>query len=116
MAQLRAHELRAKSFFYILKYDNVAMATFSFDCQKNMPLPKILDQATYYSRQIYIYNFTIIHGTSKTKLTKDNAFSYTWSELEYPKCSCEISSAVYQRLINTHFSEELLIVTLFSPN
>lgn len=30
-------------------------------------------------------------------------FSYTWSELDRPKGSCEIASAVYHRLKNTVF-------------
>lgn len=73
----------------------------SFDCQKNMPLPKIPDQATYYSRRIYIFKFTIVQGNSKHNLTKDNVFSYVWSELDRPTSSCEIASVVYHRLKNT---------------
>lgn len=68
-----------------------------------MPLPRIPDQATYYSRQIYIFNLTIVQGSSKHKLIKDNVFSYTWSELDRPKGSCETASAVYHRLKNKIF-------------
>lgn len=57
--------------------------TFSFDCPKNQPLPKLPDQSTYYSRQFYIYNLTIVQGTSKDKLTKENVFSYVWGEEQY---------------------------------
>lgn len=80
MIQLRVHKKRAKAFFNYLKDDSPKVAIFSYDCQKNMPLPKIPDQSTYYSRQFYLYNFTIVAGTSKSQLNKDNTFAYVWTE------------------------------------
>uniref|UniRef100_A0A1B6EC16 DUF7869 domain-containing protein n=1 Tax=Clastoptera arizonana TaxID=38151 RepID=A0A1B6EC16_9HEMI len=74
--------------------------TFSFDCQKNQ-CPKIPDQASYYLRQLYIYNFTICEGTSKDPQTKDKIFSYVWLENQYKKGSNQIASALYHRLLNT---------------
>lgn len=47
MTELRVHKLRAKSFFDILRDDRNFVEIFSFDCHKNMPLPRIPDQATY---------------------------------------------------------------------
>lgn len=70
-----------------------------------MPLPKIPDQSTYYSRQIYLYNCTVVEGSSKSKLTKNNVFAYCWTENEFQKGSNEISSAVYHRLMNTDFTD-----------
>lgn len=39
-------------------------------------------------------------------------FSYTWSELDRPKGSCEIASAVYHRLKNTVFPPDKETVRL----
>ncbi|CAG4960948.1 unnamed protein product [Parnassius apollo] len=79
------------------------MITFSFDCQKNNPLPKVPDQSAYYSRQIYLYNFTIVQGSSKDHLNKDTTYAYLWTENEFPKTSNQIASAVYDRLNKTNF-------------
>lgn len=114
MTQLCVHKLRAKRFFDILRDESPNVVTFSYDCQKNMPLPKIPDQATYYSRQFYVYNFTMVQGSSKCKLTKNNVFSYTWSELDRPKGSCEVASAVYHRLKSTNFGPGTDTVRLVS--
>ncbi|CAH4034417.1 unnamed protein product [Pieris brassicae] len=61
-------------------------------------MPKIPDQITYYSRQLYIYNFTGVVGHSKTELKKENVYSYTWTEDILPKASNEIASAVFHCL------------------
>lgn len=74
------------------------MITFSFDYQKNSPLARIPDQSAYYSRQFYLYNFTIEQGTSKDKLNKNTTFAYTWTENEFGETANLISSAVYDRL------------------
>ena len=65
------HKKRAKAFFSYLKDESPNVYIFSFDCQKNMPLPEIPDQSTYYSRQFYLYNFTIVAGSSKSQLNKE---------------------------------------------
>lgn len=95
------HKKRADSFFSLLQTQNEDEITLSFDCQKNLVLPKIPDQAAYYSRQFYLYNFTICQGTSIDKQTKDNVFIYHWTESDFKKGSTEISSAVFHRLQNT---------------
>lgn len=41
-------------------------------------------------------------------------FSYMWSELEHPKGSCEIASAVSHRLKNTDFDFEKDTVRLIA--
>jgi hypothetical protein len=71
------------------------MLTLCFDCQKNQVLPKIPDQVAYYSRQLYIYNFTIVHCNEHNKLDKDSVFIYNWTEDQRPKGSNEIASAVH---------------------
>lgn len=73
------------TFYEILKSKNEGILTFSYDCQKNQPLPKLLNQSTYYSRQFYLYNLTIVQGSSKDKLTQGNVFSYVWGEEEFAK-------------------------------
>ncbi|XP_050310860.1 uncharacterized protein LOC126746594 [Anthonomus grandis grandis] len=74
------------------------MLVLSFDCQKNLVNPKVQDQIAYYSRQLYTYNFTIVKGSSKTKLQNNNVFLYTWMEHEFHKGSNEIASAVFHCL------------------
>lgn len=96
--QQRIHKLRAKAFFKMLKDNREDLLILSFDCQKNLPLPRIPDQATYYSRHLYFYNFTIVIGASNSPLTKDNVKSYVWTEDVAPKSSNEIAPSVYHCL------------------
>lgn len=102
MIEARVHKLRAKAFFKLLQEKADGMVTFSFDCQKNNPMPRVPDQSAYYSRQIYLYNFTIVKGSSKDKLNKDSTFAYVWTENEFPKTSNQIASAVYDCLQKTN--------------
>lgn len=101
MAAKRVHKLRANAFYDLLRVSKDDLVTFSFDCQKNQVLPKVPDQSAYFSRQLYMYNFTIVQGTSKSKLTTDNVFTYCWTEDTFPKASNEIASAVFDRLSKT---------------
>lgn len=104
MIEKRIHKLRANAFFQKLKDIEDKMVTFSFDCQKNLVNPKIPDQASYYSRQLYTYNFTIVQGSSKSKMSPKNIFIYTWMEHQHKKGSNEIASAVFHRLSETDLS------------
>lgn len=70
MIEKRVHTLRAKAFFSLLKTAEDGVLILSYDCQKNMPLPKLPDQSCYYSRQLYLYNFTIVEGTSESSNKK----------------------------------------------
>lgn len=102
--ELKVHNMRAKAFFSLLKEDREGLKTFSFDCQKNQPLPKLPDQATYYSRQLYVYNFTVVIGSSKSKLNKENVHCYVWTEDEHRKGSNEIASCVYNALCSANLN------------
>lgn len=104
MIEKRVHILRAKAFFSLLKTEEAGVKIISYDCQKNMALPKLPDQSCYYSRQLYLFNFTIVEGTSKSTLTKNNTFANVWTEDSFAKDSNTISSAVYNRLNNTDLS------------
>lgn len=68
------HIRRAKAFFKLLRDGKPNTITLSMDCEKNMAMPKVFDQAAYFSRQISYYNFGIVVGTSKSRLTKENIF------------------------------------------
>lgn len=98
MFQKTVHKRRAKAFFDFLRQEKSGLLTISFDCQKNQVLPKVPDQSAYYSRQLYIYNFTAVIGSSTSKLTKENVFIFTWTEDERPKGSNEIASAIFYLL------------------
>lgn len=89
MIEKRIHKLRSKAFFDTLRESREDLITFSFDCQKNLVLPKVPDQSAYYSRQIYFYNFTIVQGSSKSSLSTENVFSYCWTEDMFGKGSNE---------------------------
>lgn len=114
MIPLRVHKLRAKAFFNALKEDLDTQVSYSFDCQKNLVLPKIPDQLCYFSRQFYVYNFTICEGSSRSKQTKENTFIYTWTELQSKKGSNEIVSCVHDRLLNTNFTNNHNRIRLFA--
>lgn len=62
------------------------------------------DQVAYYLRNVYLYNFTIVEGSSKSKLLPENVFAYCWAENLYPKAANEIASVLYHRLTNADLS------------
>jgi hypothetical protein len=66
--ELAIHKKRAVAFFDMLREKKVGLHTISYDCQKNQPMPRFPDQSAYYSRQAYIYNFTIVEGHSHSQL------------------------------------------------
>nr|CAH7762377.1 unnamed protein product [Callosobruchus chinensis] len=98
LAEKRVHKLRAKAFYSLLQEEREDLLILSFDCQKNQPLPKLPDQSCYYTRQLYLYNFSVVRGHSKSKLNKDNVTAYTWTENEFAKGANEISSCLYDCL------------------
>lgn len=101
-AELTVHNAKAKAFYDNLRNPVEGVKIISFDCQKNLILPKLPDQSFYYLRQMYYYNLTVCEGLSQDKQTKENTFCYIWLENEYAKGSCEIASAIYHRLCNTN--------------
>lgn len=111
--QLKVHKKRADVFYQKLREEMEHEITLSYDCQKNLVLPKIPDQAAYYARQLYLYNFTICQGSSKSLQTRDNTFCYIWTENEYSKGSNQIASAVHHRLSNMNMGTSTT-VRLFS--
>lgn len=56
MGTKTVHRLKYKSFYDMVKANVLKL---SFDCQKNLVLPKVADQSAYYSRQLYLYNFAV---------------------------------------------------------
>lgn len=111
--ELRAHKTRAERFYMLLRENNETELVLNYDCQKNLVLPKIPDQAAYYKRQLYLYNFVICEGHSKVPLNFQNTYSYLWTENLYAKGSNQIASAVYHRLTNSNL-ENVTTVKLFS--
>ncbi|XP_049872067.1 uncharacterized protein LOC126381200 [Pectinophora gossypiella] len=102
--QYRVHKLRAKCYFENLREESPNLQILSFDCQKNLPLPKVPDQSVYYSRQLYLYNLTVVVGTSKASLTPENVHAYVWTEEQAAKGSNEICSCVYDCLNSLDFT------------
>ncbi|CAH2088921.1 unnamed protein product [Euphydryas editha] len=114
IVQKRIHTLKAKAFYNLLQTNEEHVITLSFDCQKNMMLDTLPDQSAYFSRQINFYNFTVVVGTSKSKLEKENVFMYYWNEAERPKGSNEISSAVFHCLKNIIIPRTVDTIKLFA--
>lgn len=104
MASLRVHKLKAQCFYTFLREHDEQTFSISFDCQKNQVLSKVSDQIAYYSRQLYIYNFTIVIGASTNQFPKENVRIYTWSEDVHAKSSNEIASAVFDLISKTDLS------------
>ncbi|KAJ8887057.1 hypothetical protein PR048_013272 [Dryococelus australis] len=95
MTELRLHKLKAKTFYgMVRKLDNKVIMC-SYNSQKNLILPKVPDQASYYSRQLYYYNFTICKAA---------------------KGSNKIASAIYDLLCHTMYSEDQEEVRLVSDD
>lgn len=104
LVQKTIHKKRAKAFYDHLKEEDPEVLNVSFDCQKNLPLPKVPDQEAYYRRQLYLYNLTVVKGNSKDKLSKENCTSYLWTEDIHKKGSSEIASCIFHFLSNTDFT------------
>lgn len=98
MARYTVHKLKAKAFHDRLREQQPNVFKFSFDCQKNLVLPKVSDQSAYYSRQLYQYNMTICEGHSKNVQNTETVKIFTWSEDQRLKGSNEISSIVFHYL------------------
>lgn len=111
MIESRIHKLRAKAFYNLLKDNSENLLILSFDCEKNQPIPKVPDQSAYYSRQLYVYNLTVVVGNSKSQLTPGNTFIYAWTEDVLPKASNEIASAVFHCLNNVFLTPNLEHIT-----
>ena len=80
--QQRDHKKRAKTFHTLLNKFQDGAVTLVFDCEKNLMLPKVEDQSTYYSPQLHLFNFTVVCMVPTKKLGKANVTSYVWTEDE----------------------------------
>lgn len=99
--KLQCHKREAKCFFEHLKQNPDDCYLLSFDCQKNLVLPKLSDQSAYYSRQFYCYNLSVVKGVSSESLKPENVSIYSWSEDEAKKSSNEVASTVFNELVNS---------------
>ena len=77
MTGQRVHLLRAKSFYETMKKTLSNLVTLIFDCQQNFVLPRFPDQATYYARQYYMFNKTVVEQRQDCRLIPRNIFAYT---------------------------------------
>lgn len=109
----RVHKLQAKSFYDMLQRDSNEIAVFSFDCEKNMPLPKLPDQQAYFSMQLNFYNLGVVAGNSRVKLSDKNVSCFVWTEADRPKSSNEIASVMYYTLQNFEFTDQINTIRLF---
>lgn len=108
--RLRLHKLRSKAFYKLLKERKAHIKTFAGDCQQNQAMPKIPDQASYFSRQLNLYNFTIAENIGEEQTLN---CAYTWTEDQSKKGSNEIASAACHKLMNTDF-DGIELVRMFA--
>lgn len=113
MTKFRVHKLKAKAFYNDLKTPENNTVKLSFDCQKNMLLPRVPDQSAYFSRQLYFYNFIICEGHSKSQQTHDTVMAYTWTENEASKGSNEITSMVCDKLTTLNIMESTQVLKMY---
>ncbi|KAF2879280.1 hypothetical protein ILUMI_26898 [Ignelater luminosus] len=89
--QQRLHKMRSNAFYDLLKKKQAdpTAVTFSFDCQKNLALPK------------------------KVQRGKSTVRSYVWTELDHQKGSNEIAFAIHHILATYEFNGHTKIIYLF---
>lgn len=114
LLQQKVHKAKAKAFFTLLQKNEDQAESFSFDCQKNLALPKLPDQKAYFSQQYNLYNFTIVTGSSTAKLNPQNVTAFLWTDQDLPKNSNLISSALFHFLTHHTFDTETTKVRLFA--
>ncbi len=96
--KLKVHKKRASAFFHFLRTKPDNCYLLSYDCQKNLPLPKVSHQMAYYSRQLYCYNLAVVKGKASDCINPNNVKLYTWTENEGKKSSNEIASVIFHEL------------------
>lgn len=62
-------------------------------------------RSEYYNRQVYIQNFIIVQGHTKSKLDTSSVTSYCCTENEFSRDSNKISSCVFDKLNSTDMSQ-----------
>ncbi|KAJ8896022.1 hypothetical protein PR048_001363 [Dryococelus australis] len=103
--ELRVHKARAKNFFEVLRDEDPSKLIVSFDCEKNIPVPRLPDQCVYYSKLFYVFNFTVVRGRSDTNISPENVTSFMWTENELPKDANSIALCVFDFLQSTDMSD-----------
>ncbi|KAJ8962438.1 hypothetical protein NQ314_005734 [Rhamnusium bicolor] len=107
----RIHKLRAKAFSEILRKESDHLLTISFDCEKNLVVPKIPDQITYYKRQLYLYNLTatvemVFPVTCHSFLPPDRVFAFIKRKIK--KLDTIIQPEVYYEIFQTYGTHKML--------
>lgn len=69
MLELRAHRLRAKAFYTLMKQKQHGSLSFAFDLQQVQPLPKLNIGEAYYARQISFYCFCVTNIEATERLS-----------------------------------------------
>ena len=92
ITEYRIHKLRAKRFYEELRSTKDGEVTVCFDMEQNQPLPKLSVSEVFYSRQVWIYNLTVM--VREDHQGKDNTRIFTWLETEAGRGANEVCSAV----------------------
>jgi hypothetical protein len=92
----RIHNLKAKTFYTLMRENIPETKTYCFDMQQVQPLPKTPINDAFYLRQISYYTLCIVGQDSK------NPKFYSWTEEQAGRGSTEVASGLLN-FLNTEF-------------
>jgi len=92
MAQQKIHRLRSKKFFELMRHKSDDEICVCFDMEQNQPLPKLSVEEVFYSRQVWLYNLTVMINSSLH--TIDGTHIFTWLETQSGRGANQVSSGV----------------------
>nr|CAI5866481.1 unnamed protein product [Callosobruchus analis] len=63
------------SFYEFIKKGSLEVEAFSFDCKKNLALPRVSHRQAYFSMQLNFHHIGIINGASTGKINRPHGLS-----------------------------------------
>lgn len=105
--ELKVHQMRANTFFKLMKEQHPDSLTICFDLQQVHPLPKTPMQDAFYKRQISFYAFCCVDVNARYPVF------YIWDETQASRGATEIGSALYDHLKSLQIEDGVSKIRLF---